>query len=171
MVLIEAMSNGVPLIAFDCPRGPAEIIRHGQNGLLIPEGPTRRFGAALRRLVEDADLRERLGAQALRDAEATAEDLRMYRNVGSVLVHAIQHQPQIGPGPVLDKIAETTLAIKAHRGRLDAMCHAALDAARARALVASATHLWGKPFTLDPLVRSDGALFGWVVESAIGKGE
>jgi len=109
--------------------------------------------------------------QALRDAEATAEDLRMYRNVGSVLVHAIQHQPQIGPGPVLDKIAETTLAIKAHRGRLDAMCHAALDAPRARALVASAKHLWGKPFTLDPLVRSDGALFGWVVESAIGKGE
>jgi glycosyltransferase involved in cell wall biosynthesis len=74
MVLIEAMSNGVPLIAFDCPRGPAEIIRDGENGLLIPEGPTRRFGAALRRLVEDADLRERLGAQALRDAEAYTID-------------------------------------------------------------------------------------------------
>jgi glycosyltransferase involved in cell wall biosynthesis len=69
MVLIEAMSNGVPLIAFDCPRGPAEIIRHGENGLLIPEGPIRRYTRALRGLVEDAELRERLGAQALRDAD------------------------------------------------------------------------------------------------------
>ena len=89
MVLIEAMSNGVPLIAFDCPRGPAEIIRHRQNGLLIPEGPTRRFRAALRGLVEDADLRERLGAQALRDAEAyTIEHIgadwdRLFARVGS----------------------------------------------------------------------------------------
>ena len=72
MVLIEAMSNGVPLIAFDCPRGPGEIIRHGRNGLLIPEGPTRRFRQALLSLVEDAELRERLGAQALRDAHAYA---------------------------------------------------------------------------------------------------
>jgi len=39
----------------------------------------------------------------------------------------------------------------------------------ARALVASARHLWGKPFTLDPLIRSDGALFGWVIASATGE--
>jgi len=71
--------------------------------------------------------------QLLRDAEATAGDLRMYRNVGGVIVHAIQHQPQLGPAPVLDKIAETASAIKAHHGRLDAMCRAALDAPRARA--------------------------------------
>ena len=70
MVLIEAMSAGVPVIAYDCPRGPAEIIRDGQNGLLIPEGPHEDFSKGLRTLVEDADLRARLGAQALRDAEA-----------------------------------------------------------------------------------------------------
>ena len=74
MVLIEAMSQGVPVIAFDCPRGPGEIIRHGQNGLLIPEGPNRRFTEGLRVLVEDADLRRRLGAQALRDAEGYTID-------------------------------------------------------------------------------------------------
>ena len=70
MVLIEAMSSGVPLIAFDCPRGPGETIRHGSNGLLIPEGPYRRFTEGLLTLVEDADLRARLGAQGLHDAEA-----------------------------------------------------------------------------------------------------
>ena len=70
MVLIEAMSTGTPLIAFDCPRGPGEIIRDGENGLLIPEGPVEPFTRGLERLVGDADLRARLGAQALRDAEA-----------------------------------------------------------------------------------------------------
>ncbi|NUR07519.1 MAG: glycosyltransferase family 4 protein [Nocardioidaceae bacterium] len=69
MVLIEAMTRGVPLVAFDCPRGPAEIIRDGENGLLVPEGPHERLGEALMRLVEDDELRARLGAQALRDAE------------------------------------------------------------------------------------------------------
>lgn len=107
--------------------------------------------------------------QLLRDAEATAGDLRMYRNAGSVIVHAIQHQPQLGSAPVLDKIAETAGAIKAHHDRLDAMCRAALDAPGARALVASAKHLWGKPFTLDPLIRSDGASFGWVITTATGE--
>jgi glycosyltransferase involved in cell wall biosynthesis len=70
MVLIEAMSTGTPLIAFDCPRGPGEIIRNGENGLLIPEGPVQPFTRGLERLVEDPDLRARMGAQALRDAEA-----------------------------------------------------------------------------------------------------
>jgi glycosyltransferase involved in cell wall biosynthesis len=69
MVLIEAMTTGLPLIAFDCPRGPAEIIRHGSNGLLIPEGPFRNFTEGLLTLVEDAELRTRLGTQGLRDAE------------------------------------------------------------------------------------------------------
>jgi glycosyltransferase involved in cell wall biosynthesis len=76
MVLIEAMSTGTPLIAFDCPRGPAEIIRHGSNGLLIPQGPVGPFTRGLETLVQDAGLRARLGAQGLRDAQAyTVENI------------------------------------------------------------------------------------------------
>ena len=74
MVLIEAMSTGIPLIAFDCPRGPGETIRNGENGLLIPQGPLRAFSRGLETLVADADLRARLGAQGLRDAEAYTID-------------------------------------------------------------------------------------------------
>jgi glycosyltransferase involved in cell wall biosynthesis len=68
LVLIEAFSTGVPVVAFDCPRGPGEIVRDGHNGVLVPEGPHRLFTEGLRRLMEDDELRARLGAQALRDA-------------------------------------------------------------------------------------------------------
>jgi glycosyltransferase involved in cell wall biosynthesis len=69
MALLEAMSVGLPIVVFDCPRGPREIIRDGHNGLLVPAGDTIAFGSAVRRLIEDPELRARLGAQALRDAE------------------------------------------------------------------------------------------------------
>ncbi|MDQ6641023.1 MAG: glycosyltransferase family 4 protein [Actinomycetota bacterium] len=69
MVLIEAMHVGLPLIAFDCPRGPGEAIVHGRNGLLIPEGPVEAFTDGLRTLVEDVELRRRMGGFALEDAQ------------------------------------------------------------------------------------------------------
>jgi len=63
------MSWGLPPIAFDCPRGPGEIIRHEHNGLLVPNGDQRRYVAELRRLLTDPALRRRLGDEARRDAE------------------------------------------------------------------------------------------------------
>lgn len=74
LVLIEAMSVGLPLIAFDCPRGPAEIIRHRQNGLLIDNGQVHSFADGLLELMTDVELRRRMGRQALRDAESYTLD-------------------------------------------------------------------------------------------------
>ena len=74
MVLIEAMSAGVPLVAMDCPRGPGEIVDDGKNGLLVGDGDVAGFTAALTRMVEDEELRTACGRRAHEDSRQYAPD-------------------------------------------------------------------------------------------------
>ncbi|MEV4708785.1 glycosyltransferase family 4 protein [Actinoplanes sp. NPDC049316] len=66
MVLLEAMDSGLPVVAFDCPTGPAEVVEDGVNGLLIPREDTAALAEGLCRLIEDAALRESFGRAARR---------------------------------------------------------------------------------------------------------
>ncbi|MDP9835402.1 glycosyltransferase involved in cell wall biosynthesis [Neorhizobium huautlense] len=60
MSVIEAMAYGLAVVV--TPVGAVEdIIRHEETGLLVPPGDDRALSAALLRMVEDADLRQRLG--------------------------------------------------------------------------------------------------------------
>lgn len=70
MVVIEAMGTGLPVVAFDCPTGPAEMITDGHDGLLVPPKDVAGFTAALRKLIEDDGLRRRMGERALVTAGA-----------------------------------------------------------------------------------------------------
>ena len=49
MVLLEAMSVGLPVVAYDCPTGPRDIISEGVDGSIVPDGETDLLAAAKRR--------------------------------------------------------------------------------------------------------------------------
>ena len=70
MVVIEALGQGLPIVAFDCPRGARELVKDAHNGFLIPDGDVEYFGSALRTLMADENLRHRLGTNGRVDAEA-----------------------------------------------------------------------------------------------------
>ncbi len=62
--LLEAMACGLPCVASDCESGPAEIIRDGVDGLLVPPEDVDALAEALRQLVSDQAHRARLGRRA-----------------------------------------------------------------------------------------------------------
>lgn len=60
---LEAGSCGTPTVASDAP-GLRDSVRDGRTGLLVPHGDREALARALWRLVEDRELRERLGGNA-----------------------------------------------------------------------------------------------------------
>lgn len=59
-ILLEAAASGRPIVATDAP-GCREIVRDGENGLLIPAGNIEALVGAIKRLVVDAGLRATMG--------------------------------------------------------------------------------------------------------------
>ena len=63
--LMEAMALGLACISTDCDGGGArELIKHGENGLLVEKGNLKELSNALDRLLAQRELREKLGSSA-----------------------------------------------------------------------------------------------------------
>ena len=77
LVLPEAMSCGLPVVAFDCPYGPADIITDGVDGFLVKNRDINEFANRVCQLIEDKDLRVRIGQAAVKSAQRYSSDLIM----------------------------------------------------------------------------------------------
>lgn len=69
MVLIEAMACGLPVISFDCPCGPRDIISDNEDGLLVQNGDVNSYVCKLSLLMDDASLRQRMSAAGRKNVE------------------------------------------------------------------------------------------------------
>ena len=67
-VLVEAMACGTPVVAFDCPHGPADIIEDGKTGFLVSPQDAHALARALDRLIGNRELAGRLRDAAQRSA-------------------------------------------------------------------------------------------------------
>ena len=64
MVIVEAMSCGVPAIAFNAPCGPKDLIQEGVNGFLVEAGDWEGLAESINKLIESDDLRAKMGKAA-----------------------------------------------------------------------------------------------------------
>ena len=66
LVLIEASACGLPIVSFDCPSGPSEIVEHGGNGFLVsPVGNIDAMANRVMQLMADKSLRQKMGRRSL----------------------------------------------------------------------------------------------------------
>lgn len=79
LVLLEAMQVGLPCVAFDCPFGPAAVIKDGENGFLVPDGNIEQMAIKLSLLMDNLEMRRQFAQSALRTSKLFAVDVVMKR--------------------------------------------------------------------------------------------
>ena len=74
LVILEAMSCGVPVVSFDCPYGPRNIIKNGEDGILIEPHNYQALVEGICQLIENKSLRMQLGINARKNVLRFSQD-------------------------------------------------------------------------------------------------
>lgn len=77
MVMIEAMACGLPVVSFDYKCGPKDIIQHGINGLLVPDGNVKALAHAMMEVMTDEAYRKMLSRNAKKVVDTYSEEAVM----------------------------------------------------------------------------------------------
>ncbi|MFL5919007.1 MAG: glycosyltransferase family 4 protein [Gaiellaceae bacterium] len=86
--VVEALAVGTPVLAMEAG-GVGEIVRNGENGLLVPAGDSAGLADAVRRYFGDAELRERLRSGAASSVAAYAPE-RVFGELESTLQRVVR---------------------------------------------------------------------------------
>ena len=65
LAIVEAMACGLPVVSFNCPWGPQEIITNGENGLLVENGNIIKMADAINILIRNKKYREQIGKKSV----------------------------------------------------------------------------------------------------------
>jgi len=77
MILLEAQSVGMPIVAYDVPTGPKSIVMHQQNGLLVTNDKKTAFVLALKSLMGDEARRTDFGKMGVKNSRNYAPEMVM----------------------------------------------------------------------------------------------
>ena len=79
LVLVEAMSCGLPCVSFDCPYGPNEIIENCKNGILVENGNVKELASQILWLINNPCRRVEMGKAARNSSFNYRKDIVMNR--------------------------------------------------------------------------------------------
>ena len=77
MVLLEAMSCGLPCVSFDCPYGPRNVITDGEDGILVEYLNSQALADNICKLIENEELRKRMGNNGRRNVLRFSREMIM----------------------------------------------------------------------------------------------
>lgn len=88
IVLLEAMQCGVPVVSFDCPYGPSEIIENGECGFLVENGNIELLAERICYLIKHPEIRKKFAEKSIEKVKAYSVDKVMiqWRNLFECLV-------------------------------------------------------------------------------------
>lgn len=74
MVLLEAMAHGLPIVSFECPCGPKDIIKDNEDGYLVSFGNVEQMAKKIEELIINKEKRKFFGKNARKNVERFSQD-------------------------------------------------------------------------------------------------